>query len=162
MRVVSLSLALLCCACGAREPSGESSQREPSPTMPPFAVGGELVGTPLSNAFTLTDQCIGWVDSVARRFEGANPGVEIVGWGWDARNNAGFEQVVVVDSAGVISGAGQGGGSRPDVSAAVDTVTSEMVGFSALSTTTAGEVEVYGVNRATSSACRVGSIGTSQ
>ena len=80
----------------------------------------------------------------------------MVGWSWVADKAAGVEHVVLVDPAGKIAGFGDGGVARPDVPAAIKTVTRPDVGWNAKVAATTGAFTAYGVDLDGKAACKLG------
>lgn len=129
--------------------------QQPMPAMADWVA--PYLGKKLKEAFPSTkEQCVGFVDSVDKRFGGDKPGVQIGGWGWSMTESRAYAHVVAVDESGVIVGGGESGIPRGDVRAAMKAVTEEKVGYIALSTQTSGMAEAYGVNKAGDAACRLG------
>jgi hypothetical protein len=127
----------------------------PMPAPPAWAAG--YVGKPLSAAFAdAPATCAGSADQVVKRYRGAAPGVQIVGWAWDTKAKAPIDHILIVDAGGVVVGAGQGGLARPDVNAAKPEITSRTVGWAADTRSIGGPVDAYGIVGRGEAVCRLG------
>ncbi|MCR5873069.1 hypothetical protein LRS10_01970 [Phenylobacterium sp. J426] len=119
--------------------------RDPLPPLAPWA--DALVGRPLTEVFAPAPAgaCSGNVDQVEQRYGGQRPGARISGWGWDAAAKAPLARIVVTGPDGRISGGGESGRERNDVPEARPEVTSRTTGWTALTRTSEGEAQAYGV-----------------
>lgn len=104
-----------------------------------------LIGRQMRAAFPRDGVCIGNTDGIVRIHSGTPRGARIVGWAWDYAKKAPAPRVVLVDAAGAIVGGGETGYPRVDVPRAVPAVTSDKVGWEAVSSVTTGRVEAYAV-----------------
>jgi hypothetical protein len=139
----------------APAPAQAAQNTEPAPAAPAWAVA--LIGKPLKEAFPGADvSCVGNTDNVVNRYQGASPGVKIVGWGWDPAAKAAVQRVVLVDADARIVGAGETGAPRPDVTAARPDITSPTTGWTAVTAKTSGPVDAYGIIGDGKSLCRLG------
>lgn len=163
--LAGLSLALS--ACDEPKPRGEAPAEpapgpgaartsEPLPPLPAWAP--EVMGKGLREAFTETGECVGNTDAVGARYEGAQPGVKIIGWGWDKAEKTAVERIVLVDADFRIVGAGETGLPRPDVTRAQPDITSPTTGWQAFTSRTAGPLDAYGVTSGGRGVCPLGHI----
>lgn len=138
-------------------PVGEHASRPLADRLPAWS--RDFVGKPLAAAFPETTTiCVGNTDAIRSRFPEPAAGVEIIGWGWDPTAKAAIPRILVVDSAGVVVGAGEPGIPRPDVTSARADVTSPDTGWSALTERTRGTVDIYGITDGGMALCRNGRI----
>jgi hypothetical protein len=126
----------------------------PTPAPPPWAQG--LVGKPLREAFPGTGVCKGNTDIIEKTYAGSPAGVRIHGWGWDVAAKTRVARILLVDADARIVGAGEGGASRPDVTAAVPEVTDGQTGWNADLARTSGVVDTFGVVGGGKAVCVLG------
>ena len=104
-----------------------------------------LIGRQMRSAFPKDGVCIGNTDGIVRIYTGTPQGARIVGWAWDYARKAPAPRVVLVDAGGAIVGGGETGYARVDVPRHVPAVTSDKVGWEAVSSVSAGRVETFAV-----------------
>jgi len=90
-------------------------------------------------------------------YQGEKPGTGLEGWGWDGLGQSKMTRVLIVDSKGIIVGAGEGGRPRPDVPKNLPVVKAVDTGWFATSPVTRGEVEVWGLQDNDGKACKLAS-----
>jgi hypothetical protein len=140
---------------GAPVAAAAAQNTEQMPAVPTWAVA--LVGKPFKEAFPGAEaSCVGNTDNVDQRYQGASPGVRVVGWGWDPAAKAAVQRVVLVDADARIVGGGETGMARPDVTSARPDITSPTTGWAALTSKTSGPVDAYGIVGDGKSLCRLG------
>ena len=140
--------ALLSAAC-SRPDFSQSDKAAPTSALSVPDVPGwarPLEGRNVATLGAPSGGCTGFVDAVIGRYEGPRRGVELAGWGWDAKAKRPFERVLVVDD-GKIVGAGTSHIERPDVTAANPSITAPKTGWSAFVHEPAGNLAAYGVRR---------------
>ncbi|HEY3797686.1 MAG TPA: hypothetical protein VGL58_04980 [Caulobacteraceae bacterium] len=113
------------------------------PALPAWAA--LYMGKAVKTALPQVASCAGNLDIVTARYEGANAGAKVIGWGWDTAAAKAVDKVVLVDAAGLVVGAGEGGLSRPDVPQHSPTVTSPNTGWAAIAGMKTGAVDAFGV-----------------
>jgi hypothetical protein len=138
----------------APPPPAKGHTTDPLPEPPEWLT--VLLGRNYAQALPEKAPCIGNTDVVGLRYDGASPGTQIIGWGWDPTTTAPVQRVIIVDGAGTIVGGGQTGLARPDVTAARPEVTSPTTGWSATTTLTKGAVDTYGIVANGRGACFLG------
>jgi hypothetical protein len=125
-------MAMLAGCNGKPEEGGDTSnaaQTDPKNPPPPYpSWANAMIGRPLASNGSTT--CKGKIDTVSLKHTGAKKGSEVQGWAWDEGGAKPFERIVFTNSAGVVIGAGSGGGARPDVPQAVTEVKTPNVGWS--------------------------------
>lgn len=126
------------------------------PALPAWA--GELIGKPLKATFPAEGQCVGNTEATGERYAGASPGAKVIGWGWDTAAKQAVPRVLLVDRALNIVGAGETGLERLDVPAARPEITSTTTGWWALTPSTTGYIDAYGVLADGKTVCKLGHI----
>jgi hypothetical protein len=113
-----------------------------------------MIGKPLATLFPGEPTiCTGNTDNVQQKYA---DGVQIVGWGWDPAIKAPIAHVLLVDTTGLVAGAGETGLQRPDVTRAKPEITSATTGWAAYTSRTMGPIESYGLINDGKSVCRLG------
>ena len=127
--------------------------------MPPYpAWAAEVMGKPVRELFPKTSECVGNTDLVTMKFEGNPPGVQLIGWGWDAEAARPVQRVVLADAGQRIVGVGEVTSDRPDVTERRPEVTSQRTGWQALVGLRSGKVDAYGVTSQPQTVCNLGAI----
>jgi hypothetical protein len=135
-------------AAAAPAPGGAGAM----PALPEWSK--DLIGKPIANLFPGDPTiCTGNTDNVQQTYA---DGVQIVGWGWDPQAKAPIAHVLLVDTTGLVAGAGEAGLDRPDVPRAKPEVTSGKSGWAAYTSRTMGPIESFGVINGGKSVCRLG------
>lgn len=149
--------AAMTASCGQVQPAPEAVvEAPPRPPMPALAewiapLSGKTLGEVAPSAST---DCVGFVDGLNIAYA---DGARLIGWAWNTRANAAYNDFLAVDSAGVVRGGGAGGLERPDVTAALpDQVTGVASGFVVDTSVASGSITVYAYDAAAGSACKVG------
>jgi hypothetical protein len=156
MRTKTVTLAIcagLLAGCGQKVATPSPGVPEARPAFPAWAT--PLVGKKFKDLHLTSITCTGATDVITVRYVGAPSGYQIAGWGWNDAANKPLDRIVLV-AGGVVVGAGEGGLPRPDVPKAIPKVTSQMVGWKAVTNEFSGRLEAFGVSA--SDACRVGKI----
>jgi len=125
-----LALALLAgCEKEAEEKQKEVTQvvTTPLPAYPAWAQS--LIGSRIKADPSMASACRGAFDVVKVRHLGSIVGVEVEGWSWLTAAKKPADHIVFVDRNGVVMGAGETTVSRPDVQAAIPSVTQVKVGW---------------------------------
>ena len=165
--LIAISLALCLSACDKAADRVPSLARTPTPVddpdappapgvhaIPAWAAG--LIGKSLATTYPgKLGTCVGNTDSITAR---TKAGTEIVGWGWDSAAAAVVPQIVLVDAAGTMIGAGETGLPRDDVTKAMPQVTSKTPGWSAFTPKETGEIKAYGLIKNGKGICVLGGI----
>lgn len=156
-RIVPLLAPLMAlAACDEPGPLSAAAKGHlpPAPAAPAWSAG--LRDQPLSASFPETTACLGWVDLLADRYAGAR---KVIGWGWNTPRAEPVARLVAVDDQGRMVGFGEGGLARPDVPRAAPEVRSDDSGWEVVASAPPGSVvQIYGVDPARGSACRIGQI----
>ncbi len=165
--LITLSLALCLSACDKAADRVPSLARTPTPVatpdappapgvhaIPAWAAG--LIGKSFAASYPgQPGDCLGNTDAIIAR---TRAGTEIVGWGWDSAAAAVVPQIVLVDAAGTMIGAGETGLPRDDVTRAMPQVTSKTPGWSAFTPKETGEIKAYGLIKNGKGICVLGGI----
>jgi len=159
-RLVSAALGVAACSllsgCGRPEDDGVKSNTVATPLPPYPAWSASMIGKPLAEVVKGKANCIGVFDTVTATHTGANPGVEVEGWAWDAAAKHGVQHVLIVDLNDRIIGAADGGRPRADVPPAFPTITSPLVGWHGVVGQTTGTALAVGLG-ATGGECSLSS-----
>lgn len=130
---------------------------EPRPTerLPALPAWGQpMIGKAQASLFPgEMKPCVGNTDNVERRYA---DGVRIVGWGWDTAAEVPIARVILVDAAGLVTGAGETGLPRPDVNAAKPEISSPTTGWGGYTSRVTGPIDAYGIIDGGKSLCRLG------
>jgi outer membrane protein OmpA-like peptidoglycan-associated protein len=127
----------------------------PMPAYPAFARAS--IGKPLHAVYPRTStRCLGYLDGVLLKYVWHGTGAKLYGWGYDLAAAAPVRHVLFADAAGTIVGAGTGGFTRPDVPAAVPSITSRTTGWQGYVGVTSRPVNAWVVLR-NGAVCRLGS-----
>ena len=129
----------------------------PLPPPPDWAAG--LMGRQLLALFPATAACLGNADAVRTRFIGPAAGTQIVGWAWDRAHHQAPPRILVVDQDFIIRGAGESGDKRPGVPKARPEVTSDAVGWQAITPRLTGGLDFWGLLADGRTICKVGHLG---
>lgn len=132
------------------------TSRDPLPAPPEWAA--PLMGKPLRLLFPTVANCLGNVDAVRTRYVGPAAGAAVVGWAWDPLHKAPPPRILLVDDDFLIQGAGVSGESRPGVPRARPEVTSDAVGWQAVTWRVAGPVYAWGLQSDGKTICKLGQL----
>lgn len=118
-----------------------------------------LIGKPLREAFPAAGACKGNTDvAEVLKPPGEPAGVRISGWAWDPALKARVERVLLVDKKSKIVGAGESGGTRPDVPAAIPEIKALDTGWLAEAAAAKGALDAYGIVGDGDAVCPLGHI----
>ena len=131
--------------CGKPEDDGISANTVKTPLPPYPAWSAGMIGKPLAAVVKGKANCMGVFDNVAAIHVGATPGSEVVGWAWDSAAKRPVQHILIVDLDDRIIGAADGGSVRPDVPAAMPTVTSKFTGWRGVVGATTGTALAVGL-----------------
>ena len=152
-----LSLAIVGCGQQQHQASttaGASTAPTTAATMPDNWHDA-FRGKTLAESFpTVVASCRGNLETVEHTASGSH----VLGWGFNSANSDGYAYILTTDANNVVNGYASTNAQRPDVGQTIPTVTSAHIGFDAWSTQRAGQITAWGVDAATHSACRLGSI----
>ena len=165
--LIAASVALSLSACDKPADRTPSVAATPQPTAIPDSPGApglhavpawatSLIGKTFKDAYPgKPGDCLGNTDAIMAK---ATSGTEVVGWGWDSAAAAVVPQIVLVDAAGTMIGAGETGLPRDDVTKAMPQVTSKTPGWSAFTPKETGEIKAYGLINDGKGICVLGGI----
>lgn len=123
-----------------------------SPAAPPWA--SELMGRKLNLSSTSPTECTGNLDGVRPSETGA--GRVVFGWGWDVAAKVSIARIVLVDPAGVVVAAGEGGSPRGDVPRARPEINDPNTGWNVEIGDRVGPLDAYGLLSGEGRPCRLG------
>ena len=163
---VLLGSALILAACsppewasGKRAPAqgGETAQADrpelrKAPAAPAWA--SEWMGRKLDVSSANPTECTGNLDGVRPSDKGA--GRVVFGWGWDAAAKVSIARIVLVDPAGVVVAAGEGGSPRGDVPRARPEINDPNTGWNVEIGDRVGPLDAYGLLSGEGRPCRLG------
>ena len=127
------------------------------PQPPTWAVGaiGKNIAALYPVSETLPETCVGFVDGLTEYFA-EDAGARYEGWAWSTSQAKPYPHLLATDVNGVVQGAGETSIERPDVPAAVPSITTSRVGFVGAASIAKGVVKFYGINEETGSSCLIG------
>jgi hypothetical protein len=126
-----LALALLV-GCEKEEARKQHSEATPIVTtpLPPYPAWAQtLIGSHIKVDPSAASACRGAFDVVKVRHLGPSLGDEVEGWSWLTAEKKPADHIVFVDRNGLVTGAGETTVDRPDVQAAIPSVTQVKVGW---------------------------------
>lgn len=141
------------------KPKKTARQVTQAPLPPPPGWAADLMGKQLRALFPTTGECLGNADAVRTRFVGPAAGTQIAGWAWDLARHQAPPRILVVDQDFIIRGAGETGEKRPGVPKAKPEVTSDRVGWQAITPRLTGGLDFWGLLADGRTICKVGHLG---
>lgn len=141
------------------KPTRPAKRVTTAPLPPPPEWAADLMGKQLRELFPATARCLGNADAVRTRFVGPSAGTQVVGWAWDLAHREAPPRILIVDQDYIIRGAGESGEKRPGVPHARPEITSELVGWQAITPRLTGPLDVWGLLADGRTVCKVGHIG---
>lgn len=123
-----------------------------APAAPPWA--SEWMGRKLNLSAANPAECTGNLDGVRPSEKGA--GRVVFGWGWDIAAKVSIARIVLVDPAGVVVAAGEGGSSRGDVPLARPEIKDPNSGWNIEIGDLVGPLDAYGLLAEEGRPCRLG------
>jgi outer membrane protein OmpA-like peptidoglycan-associated protein len=125
-----------------------------TPSLPFPGWSAAMIGKPVRSFYPkVTTNCLGYLDGVVAKY-GNRRGAQLHGWGYDTAANAPVDRVLFADDRGIVLGAADGGGQRPDVPQTLPQVHSETTGWQGYVGVTSRPVQAWGIMRAPATVCR--------
>lgn len=148
-----LGATLLLAACN---PPPWATQRDPDPEFSETSKGwaSAFLGRKASEAIPATGVCVGNFDGVRPAKDG--DGRSAFGWAWDPAAGEPVSRILLVNAAGQIVAAGDGGRPREDVPRALPEVRSQITGWVAPVGDLPGPFEAFGMVDGGSALCPLG------